>query len=55
MKPLMQSFIIGLGGRDILVKDFETIFSKCEATIKSGKVETPVEWINVNYEPAGVN
>jgi pyruvate ferredoxin oxidoreductase alpha subunit len=53
-KPLMQSFIIGLGGRDVLVKDFETIFSKCETSIKTGKVEKTTDWINVNYEPAEV-
>jgi len=55
-KPIIQGFIIGLGGRDVLVKDFETITSKCEATIKSGKPEKLVDWINVNYEPlTGVN
>jgi pyruvate ferredoxin oxidoreductase alpha subunit len=53
-KPLLQDFIIGLGGRDILVKDFETIVSKCETTMKTGKPEKAIDWINVNYEPAGV-
>jgi len=53
-KPIIQDFIVGLGGRDILVKDFETIVSKCETTMKTGKPEKVIDWINVNYEPAGV-
>jgi len=52
-RPMIQDFIIGLGGRDILIKDFENIVSKCEATMKSGRPEKVIDWINVNYEPAG--
>lgn len=49
-KPLISDFIIGLGGRDVLIQDFETIVQKSEEIIESGQVKKPVEWINIKEE-----
>lgn len=49
-KPLLLNYIIGLGGRDILVSDFKSISSKAQATLKSGKPQDKSEWINVDQE-----
>jgi pyruvate ferredoxin oxidoreductase alpha subunit len=50
-KPIIQSFIIGLGGRDILITDFEDIVSTCEQSIKAGRPKEQVTWVNCNFEP----
>ena len=49
-KPLISDYIIGLGGRDVLIQDFETIVQKSEEIIEDGKVKKPVEWINIKEE-----
>jgi pyruvate ferredoxin oxidoreductase alpha subunit len=49
-RPIIQDFIIGLGGRDILMRDFEEIVSICEGTLKAGAPKELVKWINVNLE-----
>jgi len=48
--PLVTNFIIGLGGRDILIEDFEAIYNKSINDVKRGRVEKPVEWVNLNKE-----
>ena len=50
-KPIIQNFILGLGGRDILISDFETITATCEESIKNGKPKELVTWINTKFEP----
>ena len=49
-KPLLADYIIGLGGRDVLISDFEEITNKCNQIIYEGKVRKPVEWIGLNKE-----
>jgi len=49
-KPFITNYVVGLGGRDITIKDFSEIVSDCETVIKNGKVETQTKWINVKEE-----
>jgi pyruvate ferredoxin oxidoreductase alpha subunit len=49
-KPILMNFIVGLGGRDITIPDFETMVEKAEKTIEKGKPENMVEWINLKEE-----
>ena len=49
-KPLITNYIVGLGGRDITIKDFREMISDCETVIQNGKVETQTKWINVKEE-----
>jgi pyruvate ferredoxin oxidoreductase alpha subunit len=49
-KPMMLNYIIGLGGRDIVPKDFETIYDKVKPSLDAGKVQKQVEWIKVDAE-----
>jgi pyruvate ferredoxin oxidoreductase alpha subunit len=49
-KPLVANYILGLGGRDVVQKDFYEIVDKAEKIIKEGKVAKPTEWINVKME-----
>jgi pyruvate ferredoxin oxidoreductase alpha subunit len=49
-KPLITNYVVGLGGRDVTIKDFREIVSDCETVIKTGKVETQTKWINVKEE-----
>lgn len=49
-KPIMMNFIVGLGGRDITISDFEKMVQKAEKAIKTGKPDNMVEWINVKEE-----
>ena len=48
--PLITNYIIGLGGRDVLIEDFEEIYDKSIDAVKKGRVEKPVEWIHLNKE-----
>ncbi|MCK4247271.1 MAG: pyruvate ferredoxin oxidoreductase, partial [Methanomicrobia archaeon] len=48
--PLITDYIIGLGGRDVLIENFEEIYDKSMDAVKKGRVEKPVEWINMNQE-----
>jgi pyruvate ferredoxin oxidoreductase alpha subunit len=49
-KPILMNFIVGLGGRDITIPDFEDMVQKAEKALDSGKPENMVEWINVKEE-----
>lgn len=49
-KPLISNYIVGLGGRDITIKDFRDIVSDAETILNTGKVETQTKWINVKEE-----
>jgi 2-oxoisovalerate ferredoxin oxidoreductase alpha subunit len=46
-KPLICSFIAGLGGRDVTACDIEKIAKKCLKYAEKGKVEKEVEWVNL--------
>lgn len=46
-RPLMQSFIAGLGGREVLVRDVEEMTSMVQDSIDSGRVEQENTWIGV--------
>jgi len=48
--PFITNYIIGLGGRDILIEDFEWIYERSMDVIKKGRVEKPVQWVNLNEE-----
>jgi pyruvate ferredoxin oxidoreductase alpha subunit len=45
--PLLKNFIIGLGGKDITVDQFRTMFDKLYADLAKGEVEETVEWIGI--------
>jgi len=49
-KPLLANYILGLGGRDVVQKDFYEIVEKAEKILQEGKVEKHTEWINVKME-----
>jgi len=49
-RPFLTSFVLGLGGRDILPSHYEDIVEKTEKALASGKqVEMP-EWAGLNRE-----
>jgi pyruvate ferredoxin oxidoreductase alpha subunit len=47
--PLILNYILGLGGRDIVINDFKDIYEKSHQALDKG-VKNPVEWINLNKE-----
>jgi len=49
-RPLLANFIVGLGGRDVRPEDFREIVDKSFRILEAGRVEKPVEWINVSGE-----
>ncbi len=49
-KPMLLDFIIGLGGRDITFRDFFEMAEIAKKTMKAGKVDDPVHWINLRKE-----
>jgi pyruvate ferredoxin oxidoreductase alpha subunit len=49
-RPLILNTILGLGGRDPTVENFCEIVDRSKEVMKTGKVERPVEWINVRKE-----
>jgi pyruvate ferredoxin oxidoreductase alpha subunit len=48
-KPIILNYILGLGGRDIVVKDFDCIVEKSKIALKSGECKIP-EWIGLREE-----
>lgn len=46
-RPLLLNYIIGLGGRDIVIEDFKRIYSDAAAKAASTKPERLIEWVNV--------
>ena len=46
-RPLLLNHIIGIGGKDITVNNFEYIADKAFEAAKKGEVEQPVEWVGV--------
>jgi pyruvate ferredoxin oxidoreductase alpha subunit len=46
-QPLIMNYIIGLGGRDIVIDDFKEIYDKSIDGLENG-IKNPVEWINLN-------
>ena len=48
--PIMKNFIVGLGGREIFKENFKEMYYKTKEAVETGKVEKPVEWINMNEE-----
>jgi len=49
-KPIIMNFIVGLGGRDITISDFEDMVAKAEKAQETGAPEKLVEWINLKEE-----
>jgi pyruvate ferredoxin oxidoreductase alpha subunit len=47
-RPILLNFIAGIGGRDVTPKDIMTIFEKAKKTAETGKIESDVEWIDLN-------
>jgi pyruvate ferredoxin oxidoreductase alpha subunit len=45
--PLMLSFIAGLGGREIMVRDVDAMVDMVQKAIDTGKVEQENTWIGV--------
>lgn len=48
--PMLQSYIIGLGGRDIHPSHFITIAQKAEGLMRKGQAQEKSEWINVDEQ-----
>ena len=46
-RPLFADFVIGLGGRDVRLEDFNEIVTRAGKILEAGKVEKPLDWINV--------
>ena len=46
-RPLMQSFIAGLGGREVLVRDVVEMTNLVQASINAGAVQDENTWIGV--------
>ena len=46
-RPLMQSFIAGLGGREVLVRDVQEMTSMVQDSIDAGHVKEENTWIGV--------
>ena len=46
-RPLVQSFVAGLGGREVLVRDVEEMTGMVQDSIDSGKVMEENTWIGV--------
>jgi pyruvate ferredoxin oxidoreductase alpha subunit len=46
-RPLVQSFVAGLGGREVLVRDVEEMTAMVQDSIDSGKVKQVNTWIGV--------
>ena len=44
--PKILNYIVGLGGRDITMPDFETVVNKAETVLSTGNIENATEWIN---------
>jgi pyruvate ferredoxin oxidoreductase alpha subunit len=49
-RPFMTSFILGLGGRDILPEHFEQIVAMSEKALATGKMEEWPGWAGLNRE-----
>ncbi|MBM4249967.1 MAG: pyruvate ferredoxin oxidoreductase [Euryarchaeota archaeon] len=49
-KPLLSSFIMGLGGRDVLPEHFYEMYEKSEQVMAGGKVEEFTGWAGLNRE-----
>ncbi|MBM3941862.1 MAG: pyruvate ferredoxin oxidoreductase [SAR202 cluster bacterium] len=45
--PLMLSFIAGLGGREVMVRDVNQVVDMCQKAIDTGKIEQENTWIAV--------
>jgi 2-oxoisovalerate ferredoxin oxidoreductase alpha subunit len=46
-KPTMVNYIIGLGGRDISLKDITGLVKEAIGRVKQGIIEKPVRWVGV--------
>ncbi len=49
-RPKILNYIVGLGGRDITIPDYETIVEKVENVLETGEIPKPTEWINIRAE-----
>ena len=45
IKPLISNYIYGLGGRDIFPADINKVYTDLQATVKAGKVKTPLNYL----------
>jgi pyruvate ferredoxin oxidoreductase alpha subunit len=46
-RPLMLSFVAGLGGREVMVRDVDQIVDMVQQAINTGKIERENTWIGV--------
>ena len=49
-KPMLLDYIVGLGGRDVMVEDFFTVVEKAEKALKEGGPPRMAEWIDVTWD-----
>ncbi|MEW6070303.1 MAG: pyruvate synthase subunit PorA [Candidatus Thermoplasmatota archaeon] len=48
-KPLVVNYILGLGGRDVIIEDFEAVVTRSRNALKTGAFKIP-EWIGLREE-----
>jgi pyruvate ferredoxin oxidoreductase alpha subunit len=46
--PLITNYILGLGGKEVFIKNFEEIYDKSMNALEKGV--SPVEWVGLNKE-----
>ena len=46
-KPAMANYILGLGGREVLMKDVIALVKETLGKVKQGTIEEPVRWVGV--------
>jgi pyruvate ferredoxin oxidoreductase alpha subunit len=46
-QPLMKGFVCGLGGREVLLEDVQSMAAQVKATAASGKTDNEVTWMGV--------
>jgi pyruvate ferredoxin oxidoreductase alpha subunit len=51
-RPLMLSFVAGLGGREVMVRDVDQMVDMVQHAIDTGKVEQENTWIGVRETAA---
>ena len=53
-RPLLQSLVYGLGGRDVTVSTFEAIYEDLVRTAEEGRVEHVYRHVGVRGDEEGI-
>jgi pyruvate ferredoxin oxidoreductase alpha subunit len=52
-RPILLNFIAGMGGRDVTQKTIAAVFEKAKKSADTGKVESELEWADLNKALVG--